>query len=76
MLLDDNLDYLIYPKEIAVTDLETDIDAIFQAIEKLAWKNSPLEIHFKSINQSYGRHRKDSFQFHRLIKKRLAKKIY
>lgn len=74
MLLDDNLEYLIYPKEVVVTDLKTDIEDIFNAFHKYVSKNTSLEILFKSINQSYGRHRKDSFQFHRLMKKMLTEK--
>lgn len=73
MLIDNKLDYLIYPKEYIINNLKTDIGEIIEDIEKHS-VNDTLEIYYKSINEGYGRHRRDSGQFHRLIKKILARK--
>lgn len=73
MLLDNHLEYLIYPKECVVTDLKTNIKSILDEIQTRAQVDT-LEIYYKSINKGYGRHRRDSGQFHKWIKKYLAKK--
>ncbi|WED43420.1 hypothetical protein [Legionella cardiaca] len=73
MLLDEHLEYLIYPKEIEVTDLKTNLYQIFSHIERLS-KNAELEVRYKSITRSYGAHRKDSEQFHFLINRILGNK--
>ncbi|MCE0723200.1 MULTISPECIES: hypothetical protein [Legionella] len=73
MLLDSKLDYLIYPKECIVYDVK---DTVYQVIEDIESHslNTPLEIYYKSINEGYGRHRRDSGQFHRFLKKLLNRK--
>lgn len=73
MLLDKHLEYLIYPKECVVTDLKTNIKFILDELETHA-QGDTLEVYYKSINKGYGRHRRDSGQFHKWIKKFLAKK--
>ncbi|MBI2785175.1 MAG: hypothetical protein HYX60_02245 [Legionella longbeachae] len=73
MLVDNQLEYLIFPKECVVTDLKTNINDILKELE-IRSRNDSLEVYYKSINEGYGRHRKDSGQFHRLIKKLLARK--
>ncbi|KTC64742.1 Uncharacterised protein (plasmid) [Legionella adelaidensis] len=73
MLLDDQLEYLIYPKEIEVINLKKDIYKIFFEIENVI-AAEPLEVYYKSITVSYGMHRSDSLKFHRLIKKILRRK--
>lgn len=73
MLLDSNLEYLIYPKEHEVRDIAPSIKAILEEFEKKSGK-IPLRIYYKSVNVSYGAHRRDSGQFHRLLKEYLAKK--
>ncbi|WP_244940997.1 hypothetical protein [Legionella sainthelensi] len=73
MLLDNHLNYLIYPKECSVNNLKENIFQIMEDIESHSI-NTPLEVYYKSINESYGRHRRDSGQFHRLLKKLLNQK--
>ncbi|KTD08438.1 hypothetical protein [Legionella jamestowniensis] len=73
MLLDQHLEYLIYPKEVAVTNLKQNIYQIVDHIEKFS-KNRALKVRYKSINRSYGAHRHDSEKFHILINRILAKK--
>lgn len=73
MLLDNNLEYLIYPKEYIVNDLKTNINQILEELQMRS-RNSDLDVYYKSINEGYGRHRRDSGQFHRLLKKLLARK--
>ena len=68
MLLDNKLEYLIYPKECIVDDLKANVLEIIEDIENHS-VNDTLEIYYKSINEGYGRHRRDSGQFHLLIKK-------
>ena len=73
MLLDNDLEYLIYPKEYVVTDLKKNIKHILEELERRSTQDI-LEVYYKSINKGYGRHRKDSGKFHRLLKKFLARK--
>lgn len=73
MLVDDNWEYIIFPNERGVTDLKTNINDILEELEIRA-RGDSLQVYYKSINESYGRHREDSGQFHRLIKKLLARK--
>lgn len=73
MLLDKDLEYIIYPKECVVTDLKTNIKHILDELETRS-RYAGLEVYYKSINKGYGRHRRDSRQFHNWIKKSLARK--
>jgi hypothetical protein len=72
MLLDNNLEYLIYPKECMVIDLKKTIHSIIDELQTRSGNDS-LEVYYKSINKEFGRHRRDSGQFHRLIKKILGR---
>lgn len=72
MLLDKNLEYIIYPKECVVNNLKKNIKDILAELESKSPAN--LEVYYKSINKNYGKHRRDSGQFHLWIKKLLAKK--
>ncbi|ASQ46950.1 hypothetical protein [Legionella clemsonensis] len=73
MLLDQHLEYLIYPREIAVTELKQDVYDLFKHIETLS-KDKAFKVRYKSINRSYGAHRQDSEKFHILINRLLKKK--
>jgi hypothetical protein len=72
MLIDVNLEYLIWPKEILVTQVETTLEKIFHEIEAVS-KERPLKIHYKSIVKGYWAHRWDSAQFHRKVNQYLAR---
>ncbi|MCP0914181.1 MULTISPECIES: hypothetical protein [Legionella] len=74
MLLDPELEYLIYPKEIEVTHLKTNLKEIFNSIAKAADNGMPLIIHYKSVSLGYRKHRRDSAQFHHDINKILKKR--
>lgn len=72
MLLNDKLEYLIPPQEIIITELKKDVWTILHELEQKSNGNS-LEIYFKSVTLAYGRHRRDSAQFHYLISSYLRK---
>lgn len=73
MLLDKDLEYIIYPKEFVVSDLKSNLKSILEELETCS-KSDGLEVYYKSINKGYGKHRRDSGQYHRWINKILAKK--
>ncbi|CEK09676.1 hypothetical protein [Legionella hackeliae] len=73
MLLDQQLEYLIYPKQIIVSNLKLDLYKIFNHIEEFS-KHSSLKVRYKSITKSYGGHRRDSGKFHLLINRILQRK--
>ncbi|RMX01928.1 hypothetical protein EAW55_10230 [Legionella jordanis] len=66
MLVDEDLEYIIYPKEIVVSELKDNLRAIFLEIEKASGNRSYI-LRYKSITRSYGAHRRDSEQFHFLL---------
>ncbi|HHF7345921.1 TPA: hypothetical protein ACPSKB_002352 [Legionella feeleii] len=74
MLINSVLDYLISPTEISVTDLKKNINDLFIHIDKFSQPNIPLIVHYKSITKSFGKHRRDSAKFHKLINKILRKR--
>jgi len=73
MLLDKDLEYIIYPKELVVSDLKSNLKSILEELETRS-QSDGLEVYYKSINKGHGKHRWDSGQFHKWIKKLLAKK--
>ncbi|WP_231296913.1 hypothetical protein [Fluoribacter dumoffii] len=73
MLLDRELNYLISPRECIVDDVKDAVCNVIADIEKHSG-DAPLEVYYKSINERYGRHRRDSGQFHRFLKKILLRK--
>jgi hypothetical protein len=73
MLINKELEYLIYPKELVVTDLKKNLNQIFEAIDGIS-NNTPLEICYKSIQMGYWIPRKDSRKFHKLINKSITKR--
>ncbi len=73
MLIDSNLEYLIFPKEVIVTDMNETLEGIFRAIERASKNDMPLAIHYKSIVKGYWTPRKDSAQFHKKINQYLEK---
>ncbi|WP_258957691.1 hypothetical protein [Legionella sainthelensi] len=52
MLLDNHLNYLIYPKECSVNNLKENIFQVMEDIESHSI-NTPLEVYYKSIHESY-----------------------
>ncbi|KTC75980.1 hypothetical protein Lbir_0049 [Legionella birminghamensis] len=73
LLLDEQLEYLISPAIIEVYDLKSSVTQVLDHIERLVPDKKALKIHFKSITKSYGRHRRDSLQFDRLIRQWLIR---
>lgn len=66
MMLDEAFNYLIQPSEIQVKELEKDLSKIFTNFDKKAVRHTYC-LKYKSVTLSFGRHRKDSAAFHRLI---------
>ncbi|MBA2651726.1 MAG: hypothetical protein H0U73_05620 [Tatlockia sp.] len=64
MMIDSHLEYVISPKEIEVYDLDKSIKEIVAKMFQFKPKLTSLEIRYKSVIISFGKHRKDSALFH------------
>jgi hypothetical protein len=73
MLLNEQLEYLISPRELVVTNLAKNLYDIFSTIQIFSADIS-FEVRYKSITRSYGAHRQDSEQFHLILNHILAHK--
>ncbi|QRN05192.1 hypothetical protein GH742_13185 [Legionella sp. MW5194] len=74
MLLDAELDYLIFPKQRQVRHIQQTLVAILDEMQAFSSTQHPLKVYFKSINVHYGGHRRDSARFHSFLRKLLTRR--